>query len=68
MGQKVYFLPLSKKGKEQLSEAEIHMTNANLQWIELSCDEINNKPCIKNYLTDKAIFVCCPLEGDAYDK
>ena len=67
MGQKVYFLPLSKKGKEKLAEAEVHMVNAKLQWVEISCDEINSKDCLKDYM-DKSIFIVSPLEGDAYDK
>ena len=65
MRKKVYFLPLSKKGKEKLAEAEVHMKNAKLKWI--SSDEINSKDWLKDYM-DKSIFIVSPLEGDAYDK
>ena len=67
MGQKIYFLPLSDKGREQLTEAEAHLRNAKLQWTEISCDEINSKSCIKQYI-EKSIFIVSPLEGDTYNR
>lgn len=64
MGRMVYLVPLSDAGRGRLDIVKDHLERSGMKWEELSCDDIRFRLTEPN----KNIYVCDPMEGDAYDK